>query len=138
MINQSGTRRKKTETELRANDFKAQIECRDLELSKSASEMTEIIRIGSTASDADSELNIDISIEEAVKTLKSVKNTKSGGPDGTACEMLKNILQETALILMKLFNDIQNKCQIPWGSSWTVPIYKNGDKSSLSSYRRIN
>jgi len=76
---------------------------------------------------ADDNLNAEITIEEISLALKAKQNSKSGGPDGFVNE-----------ILIKLFNNILNDEAIPWNISWIVPLYKNGDKNNLSSYRCIN
>ena len=88
----------------------------------------------------DEALNDEITIEEIGKTIKKMKNEKASGPDGFTYEMLKNNIQEVTLVLATLFNSIQNatKKPIPWNQSWIVPVYKNGNRDCLSSYRCIN
>ena len=63
-----------------------------------------------------------------------MNNSKTGGPDGIVYEILKNNLQEVTLILTKLLNSIHDDEEIPWRQGWLVPIYKNGNKDSVSSY----
>ena len=87
---------------------------------------------------SDDELNANITTEEVVKVLKSMHSSKSSGPDGFVYEILKNTFSETTHILTVTFNNIQNGDDIPWDTSWILPIYKKGNKNDLSSYRCIN
>ena len=87
---------------------------------------------------ADDLLNSDIALEEMTASLKSMQNSKSGGPDAFVNEILKINSQEIIPILRLIFNNILNSKEIPWNISWMVPLYKNGDKNELSSYRCIN
>ena len=146
LIKQNQPKRKRAKTNLSANDFKSQIEKRDLE----TNDATELHVISNQNDYVEREpnktknkneneiLNAEITIEELVKTVKAMHNSKSSGPDGIVYEILKNNIQEIALILTKLFNDIQTDGSIPWEQSWVIPIYKNGEKDCLSSYRCIN
>lgn len=140
LLNQHKTKKKKLKTDLKATDFKTQIEKRYVDQNNSIVEKS--IELDETAKKYDKtfddELNLEITLEEVVNALKLAQKSKSSGPDGIVYEMLKNSTQETTLILAKLFNNIKNNGQIPWNTSWILPIYKNGDKNSPSSYRCIN
>ena len=140
LINQNKRKKRKTEPKIKAIDFKKQIETRDLQMNESLKiKEDEIISYSDLMNkDPENILSSDITLEEVSKTLKSMKNSKSSGPDGLVNEILKNNFQETAPILAKIFNNIQNGDDIPWSSSWILPIYKAGSKDNLSSYRCIN
>ena len=84
------------------------------------------MRLKSTTVDM---LNEDITLEEMTRSLKSMQNSKSGGPDGFVNEILKNNIQEILPVLTLLFNNILNSQEIPWSTSWVVPIYKNGKRN---------
>jgi exonuclease III len=141
LIFQNQTKKQTIKSNLRAIDFKEQIERRDLDMSAkqdSTNQNDKIITAKEGKNKADEILDNDITIEEVMKNLKSMHNSKSSGPDGIVYEMLKNNIQEVILILTKLYNNIQSDDVIPCDQSWMVPIYKNGDKNCLSSYRCIN
>ena len=141
LINQQKVQKKnKVISDLKAENFKEQIKQRDTNQKMLIADNSTIKGkiFKQKVKDSENELNFEITLEEVVKALKLAQNSKSSGPDGFVYEMLKNNIQETSLILLKLFNNIKNSEQIPWKTSWTLPIYKCGDKNSLSSYRCIN
>ena len=123
-------------------DFKQQLEDRDLEMNKNLSSeniKSELITTNLKQRYVDEILNMNITLEEITKNLKTMYNSKSSGPDGLVYDILKNNFQETTLILMKMFDNIIKKGdKLPWNHSWVAPIYKNGNKDNLSSYRCIN
>ena len=53
-------------------------------------------------------LNMNITVEEITKNLKTMSNAKSSGPDGLVYDILKNNFQETTLLLKEMFDSIQN------------------------------
>ena len=145
LINKNKTKRRKLVTTLEASDFKLLIERRDKELSTALGlndNQNHILNICNSSICKDSsdslELDFNVQVEEVHKALRTMKNAKSSGPDGLTIEIFKNNIQDTIPILAKLFDNILNDGLIPWNASWTVPIYKSGDKNSLSSYRCIN
>ena len=140
LINQNKSKKRKLISNLTAKDFKLQIEQRDIELSKSQNSSDKRIKDRPTLNCETPKdmLDVELTIDEVCKTLKLMRNSKSSGPDGFVSENFKNNFQETIPILTKLFNNILNNGSIPWNISWIVPIHKNGDKNSLSSYRCIS
>ena len=145
LINQNKTKRKKIKTNLTATDFKNQIEKRDVEMNDvtdlpTSSHGDYVINplIRTKENGTDEILNTEMTVEEVIKAVKAMHNSKSSGPDGIVYEILKNNLQDVALILTKLFNNLQTGETIPWEQSWVLPIYKKGNKNCLSSYRCIN
>ena len=144
LINQNKTKKRKLVTTLNASDFQLQIERRDNELSKSPALTNQNYILNllnasiSKDSDGDELLDSRIQVDEVYNALRKTKNAKASGPDGFTSEIFKNNIQDTVPILTKLFDNILNGGSIPWTTSWTVPIYKSGDKNSLSSYRCIN
>ncbi len=140
LINQTKKKKQKSEAKISARDFKTQIEIRDKQMNKSLQTADDefMAKNNLQNEDPDNILNSDITIEEVSKTLKSMKNSKSSGPDGFVNEILKNNFEVIVPILTKIFNNIQNEDRIPWNSSWILPIHKAGNKKDVSSYRCIN
>jgi len=71
--------------------------------------------------------------------LKRWKTYESLGIDQILAEQIQvggNIL---CSVIHKLINSIWNKKEFPqqWKDSTTVPIYKQGDKTEFSNYRKI-
>lgn len=82
-----------------------------------------------------------ISIPEVVKALKGKKGT-SPGEDGISYPILQNLSSTCLDNLVKLYNIIYDKGQIPaaWKEAIIIPIYKGPDKESWkpASYRPIS
>ena len=142
LINQNKTKRRKLTSNLTALDFRIKIETRDKELPTLVTDQKSTMNFSAAPfrkSPCDRlEIDSRFQIEEVYKALRSTRNAKSSGPDGFIIEIFKKNIQETLPILTKLFDNILSDCLVPWNMSWTVPIYKGGDKNSLSSYRCIN
>ena len=143
LINKTKLKKQKIKSTLEAEDIKLLLLNRDTKQTKIIQEMAtyedkHLIKRIQKSKKADDNLNAEITIEEISLALKAKQNSKSGGPDGFVNEIFKINMQETTPILIKLFNNILNDEAIPWNISWIVPLYKNGDKNNLSSYRCIN
>ena len=144
LINKVKIKKQRIKSTLKAEDFKLQLEERDLQQTQITDKLITLmvdekkLRQNKTLKDESDSLNSDITIEEITKSLKSMHNSKSGGPDGFVNEILKNNVQEITPVLLKLFNNILHDKEIPWNTSWIVPLYKNGENNDLSSYRCIN
>lgn len=85
-------------------------------------------------------LNCDISGEEIVQALASLKCGKAPGLDQISGEMLKCSAQVTLPLLTTMFNAIFTQGQIPeiWSKSVIVPIYKGGNLDDPDNYRGIS
>ena len=92
----------------------------------------------STAS-ATNVLNCEITVDEAISTLKNLKTGKSVGEDLISNEMLKVACgnEKAVLSLVKMFNECLSKGHYPWHNSIITPIFKSGDKYNPDNYRAI-
>lgn len=86
------------------------------------------------------ELNIQISQEEVIKSIKQLKTNKSGGPDKLINEFFihgKDILGPT---LCNLFNKVFECGYFPeeWSVGYVIPLHKKGSRSDVENYRGIN
>ena len=144
LIYQKYQKRKREKiTTITALDFKNLIEKRDAEMTINIQSIChednkEYISQELKKGGNDDILNLDITNEEVTFALSKTHNSKSSGPDGIVYEILKNNTQDVVNVLTQIFNNVQNDDNMPWKHSWIIPIYKNGDRDSLSSYRCIN
>lgn len=78
-------------------------------------------------------MNFDITAEEILKAVKSLKNGKSSGTDGISNEMLK------VDMYVKLFNLIMKTGLYPekWRELYVKPICKGGCFNDPNNYRGI-
>ena len=130
LINRNNSKKRKVDSNLKAIDFRKLIETRDLQINSTLDieEDTPSPNINTNLPDPENILNDEITMTEVSKTLKSMKNSKSSGPDGMVNEILKDNIPNTVPILTKIFNNIftNNEDEMSWESSWIVPIYKKG------------
>lgn len=80
-----------------------------------------------------------ISKEEILRTIKSLKNTSSAGPDEITTKILKILSSEITLPLEYLINLSITQGYFPSNlkQSIVIPIYKSGNKSDTNNYRPI-
>jgi len=85
------------------------------------------------------ELDAEISQEEILKSIKSLKLNKSGGPDIYVNEFFIHGSSYLLPYLTKLFNVCLNSGYFPekWSEGFVVPIHKSGDTNDPSNYRGI-
>lgn len=71
--------------------------------------------------------------------LKTLKNTYNPGPDGIPNNILKNCADSLSYPLTILFNHSLRTGYLPslWKESYIIPLYKSGNKNSVSNYRGI-
>ena len=76
-------------------------------------------------------------VEEAVN---SMKDNKAPGNDEITSDIIKQGGEETITQLLKLFNQILEKQQIPttWKEAKIILLYKKGDKADVKNYRPIS
>ena len=130
MINKVKVKKHKNKATATAEDFKTQLENRDnqqaLLIDKLRNTVIENERIQPNIDKSPNDIHVDISnsditIEDLSKSIKSLQNSKSGGPDGFINEILKNNMRELSPILIKIFNNILHGEEIPRNTSWIVP-----------------
>ncbi|CAC5406772.1 unnamed protein product [Mytilus coruscus] len=84
-------------------------------------------------------LNDDMTTEEVILALKSLKNNKACGADGVTKEMIKISCSVNTDIYVKLFNLIFKSGIYPigWRENFIKPIFKGGCFNDLSNYRGV-
>ena len=72
--------------------------------------------------------------------LQNLKPDKAQGLDGMHPRVLKELNTELAILLFILFRKTLEYEQIPtaWKEGQIIPIFKKGDKSSVSNYRPVS
>ena len=88
----------------------------------------------------DNDLNHEISHDEILNSITSLKIGKSSGVDGIGAEFYITTVVEITPIMFKLFNQIFNSGIFPssWGESIITPIYKSGLQNDPNNYRGIS
>jgi len=83
--------------------------------------------------------NIHISMTEIFSSINELDINKSQGPDLIPPILLLNCVDNLVCPLFALFNLSLTSGVFPslWKSSYLVPIFKNGDKTSIDNYRGI-
>ena len=84
-------------------------------------------------------MNFDITAEEILKAVKSLKNGKASGTDGITNEMLKVSCSYNIEMYVKLFNLIMKIGLYPekWRENYIKPIFKGGCFNDPNNYRGI-
>ena len=84
-------------------------------------------------------LNEEITLDEIISSIKTLKNGKSAGPDSLSAEFYKSTCSEIAPILKDLFNSILDTGVSPKSFGETVlrPIHKSGPTSDPNNFRGI-
>ena len=86
------------------------------------------------------EFNLDFTLEEILKNIKSLKNNKSEGLDFVKNEYIKNCPISVVELIVNLFNLILRTGHVPhdWSIGLIVPIFKKkGSKFDPNNYRGI-
>ena len=86
------------------------------------------------------EFNLDFTVEEVLKNIKSLKNNKSEGLDFVKNEYIKNCPISVVELIVNLFNLILRTGHVPydWSIGLIVPIFKKkGSKFDPNNYRGI-
>ena len=80
------------------------------------------------------------SSDEIWKLICKLNNTLAAGVDGITAVMLKNTAVSVSPILCKIFNlsISTGSTSSAWKLSRVIPIYKSGDRHSVSNYRPIS
>ena len=86
-----------------------------------------------------SELDIEITRDEILKSIKQLKNGKSGGPDQLLNEFILHGQHVFLPFLHTLFNKLLNTGYFSssWAEGYMVPLHKKGDINNVNNYRGI-
>lgn len=86
------------------------------------------------------DLNNEISTDEIIEAIRSIRNGKTASTDLISNEMLKNAVPILIKPLQKLFNLIFKNGTFPkiWNESFLVLLHKKGDKFDPGNYRGIS
>ena len=84
--------------------------------------------------------NLTICEKDLIDALKSLKVCKSPGPDGIHPRVLKELANELAPPLLKLFNKTVKVGKLPksWKTAEVRPIFKKGNKATPGNYRPVS
>ena len=84
-------------------------------------------------------MNNEITDEEIIAAIRSLKTNKSYGLDMIKNEMLKASMSSCVPIFNKLFNKILNEGTFPknWSQGYIVPLHKAGDGRDPNNYRGL-
>jgi len=84
--------------------------------------------------------NIIIEREDVLKRLKSLKVSKSMGPDKLNPRILNELSCEIVDVIVKFFQESIDSGQVPnlWKSATVTAIHKKGKKTDPSNYRPIS
>ena len=86
------------------------------------------------------EFNLEFTVDEVTKNIKTLKNNKSEGADYVKNEFIKNCPPTVVELIVKLFNLILRTGHVPhdWSVGLIVPIYKKkGSQSDPNNYRGV-
>ena len=84
--------------------------------------------------------SITFNVHKIKLTLKKLKNKFSSGPDGLPPILFKNLANQLAYPLAKIFNRLILVGEVPniWKKANVVPIFKKGSSASPKNYRPIS
>ena len=83
---------------------------------------------------------LQISDEGVTKLLREVNPNKASGPDSIPARILKELADEIAPLLTKIFNKSLEQSEVPadWRKANVTAIYKKGNKYEPSNYRPVS
>ena len=83
---------------------------------------------------------IKLSEDEVAAVLRNLDPNKAGGPDGIPGRILKELANEIASSLCKLFNQSLSLGVVPtkWKFANVTPVYKKDDPTLVCNYRPIS
>lgn len=84
--------------------------------------------------------NLWFDCNEIQEALQSLDETKGPGPDKIPAIFIKKCSQSLTPPLQMIFNSsiTQGRCPTLWKTSYVIPVFKAGDKSTVTNYRPIS
>ena len=85
-------------------------------------------------------VNMVITEEMVLDKLQNIEKSKAAGPDDVSPDYLKEMAQQIAKPLQRIFTTSLETAKIPveCKNSSITPLYKKGDRSQVSNYRPVN
>ena len=86
-----------------------------------------------------SELDVEITREEIIKSIRQLKNGKRGGPDKLLNEFFTHGQYVLLPCLHSLFNKLLISSYFPssWSEGYIIPLHKKGGVINVNNYRGI-
>jgi len=83
--------------------------------------------------------NFNLSFDEVLNGLLSLKDSLSAGPDDIPVVFIKNLATDLTEPLLIIFNESLSTGLFPseWGKSLITPVYKKGARDNVLNYRPI-
>ena len=84
-------------------------------------------------------LNAQFTFDEIKTMLNKLKSRRAAGIDKIIGELLKNLDDDTVIILINIFNNIFDSGEFPeeWALGIIVILFKGGERDDLNNYRGI-
>ena len=84
-------------------------------------------------------LNAQFTFDEIKTMINKLKSGKAAGIDKIIAELLKNLDDDTVIILVNIFNKIFDSGEFPeeWALGIIVILFKGGERDDLNNYRGI-
>ena len=83
---------------------------------------------------------IEITLDGIVSLLQKFKPFKACGPDQILNRILKEVASEIAPALLLLYQSSFRQAKLPdeWKHAYVTPIFKEGNRSTVSNYRPVS
>ena len=83
---------------------------------------------------------IEITLDGVVSLLQKLKPFKACGPDQIPNRILKEVASEIAPALLLLYQSSFRQAKLPdeWKHAYVTPIFKEGNRSTVSNYRPVS
>jgi Reverse transcriptase (RNA-dependent DNA polymerase)/Endonuclease-reverse transcriptase len=85
-------------------------------------------------------LDVQVDIAQVVKKIKALKPASAPGPDGLGSLLLRELVDQVAIPLTKIFRKSLDSGDVPadWRRANVTPIFKKGSKTDPANYRPVS